>query len=116
MKVNSLKGNASYDSIFKSKEHQLSSGPFKIFLKKNESEKIFLGLIVPKKKILLATNRNFIKRRARELAKDKSLEGFNIIFLVTNKIKIFDKSEIKNHIKKLKRKLESLLSHEKSVQ
>ena len=65
---------------------------------------------------MLATNRNFIKRRARELVKDKSLEGFNIIFLVTNKIKIFDKSEIKNHIKKLKRKLESLLSHEKSVQ
>ena len=42
MKVNSLKGTASYDSIFKSKEHQLSSGPHNIFLKKNESDEIFL--------------------------------------------------------------------------
>ena len=116
MKVNSLKGNTNYDSIFKSKEHQLSSGPFKILLQKNKSNKLFLGLIVPKKKIPLATNRNFVKRRAREIVKDKSLKGFNIIFLVTTKIEIFNESEIKNHIKKLKRKLESLLSHEKSNQ
>ena len=116
MKVNSLKGNTNYDSIFKSKEHQLSSGPFKILLQKNRSNKLFLGLIVSKKKIPLAANRNFVKRRARELVRDKSLGGFNIIFLVTNKIKIFNDSEIKNHIKKLKRKLESLLSHELSKQ
>ena len=116
MKVNSLKGNTNYDSIFKSKEHQLSSGPFKILLQKNRSNKLFLGLIVPKKKIPLASNRNFVKRRARELVRDKSLKGFNIIFLVTNKIKIFNDSEIKNHIKKLKRKLESHLSHELSKQ
>ena len=116
MKVNSLKGNTNYDSIFKSKDHQLSSGPFKILLQKNKDNKIFLGLIVPKKKISLAANRNFVKRRARELARNKSLKGFNIIFLVAIKIKTFNESEIKNNIKKLKRKIESLLSHELSDQ
>ena len=49
-----------------------------------------------------------MKRRAREIIRNKKFLGHDIIFLVKQKIKDFDKAKIKNHINNLKRKLESI--------
>ena len=106
--MSSLKGNSKFDSIFSSNDYQIQDGPFKIFLKKNITNDVSLGLIIPKKKIALASNRNFVKRRAREIIRNKKFLGHDIIFLVKQKIKDFDKAKIKNHINNLKRKLESI--------
>ena len=72
MKVSSLKGNAKFDSIFSSNDYQIQAGPFKILLKKNRTNDLSLGLIIPKKKIVLASNRNFVKEE-----QEKSLETKN---------------------------------------
>ena len=109
MKVNSLKGSINYDSVFISSDYQIKEGPFKLFLKKNSTKDVSLGLIIPKKRISLASNRNFVKRRAREIIRNEIFLGYDIIFLVAIKIKNFNKCELKNHINNLKRKLESLL-------
>ncbi len=116
MKVSSLKGNAKFDSIFSSNDYQIQAGPFKILLKKNRTNDLSLGLIIPKKKIALASNRNFVKRRAREIIRNKKFLGHDIIFLVKQKIKDFDKAKVKNHINNLKRKLESISNATQSNQ
>lgn len=103
-----MKGNTKYNSIFSSNDYLIQDGPFKIFLKKNITNSLSLGLIIPKKKIALASNRNFVKRRAREIIKDKKFLGHDVIFYVDHKIKNFDKVKVKNHIKNLKTKLESI--------
>ncbi len=114
--MSSLKGNAKFDSVFSSNDYQVQDGPFKILLKKNITNELSLGLIIPKKKVALASNRNFVKRRAREIIKNKKLLGHDIIFLVRQKIKDFDKAKIKNHINNLKRKLESISNATQSNQ
>ena len=86
------------------------------FLKKNITNELSLGLIIPKKKIALASNRNFVKRRAREIIRNKKFLGHDIIFLVKQKIKDFDKTKVKNHINNLKRKLESISNATQSNQ
>ena len=114
--MSSLKGNAKFDSVFSSNDYQIQDGPFKIFLKKNITNDVSLGLIITKKKIPLASNRNFVKIRAREIIRNKKFLGHDIIFLVKKKIKNFDKAKIKNHINNLKRKLESISNAKQSNQ
>ena len=114
--MSTLKGNARFDSVFSSNDHQIQDGPFKILLKKNITNDLSLGLVIPKKKIALASNRNFVKRRAREIIRNKKFLGHDIIFLVKQKIKDFDKAKIKNHINNLKRKLESVSNATQSNQ
>ena len=109
MKINSLKGSVNYDSIFISSDYKIKEGPFKLFLKRNSTNDVSLGLIIPKKRISLASNRNFVKRRAREIIRNEIFQGYDFVFLVAIKIKNFNKCESKNHIKNLKRKLESIL-------
>ncbi len=110
MLVTPLKGKPHFDKIFKEPDLIVNHSYLKIILKKNNLEKIKLGLIVPKKNLSLAARRNYIKRSARELVRNEIFLGYDLIFLLTHKIKDYSKPEIKNNINKLKRKIESKLN------
>ena len=61
---------------------------------------------MPKKNLSLAARRNYIKRSARELARNQIFLGYDLIFLLINKIKNYSKQEIRNNIHKLEEKIE----------
>ena len=110
MLVTPLRGKSQFDKIFKEPDLIVNHGYLKIILKKNNREEIKLGLIVPKKNLSLAARRNYIKRSARELARNKIFLGYDLIFLLINKIKDYSKQEIKNNIYKLEKKIEFKLN------
>ena len=110
MLVTPLKGRSQFDKIFEDPDLIVNHGYLKIILKKNNLEEIKLGLIVPKKNLSLAARRNYIKRSARELVRNEIFLGYDLIFLLTQKIEDYSKQEIKNNINKLKRKIESKLN------
>ena len=110
MLVTPLRGKSQFDKIFKEPDLIVNHGYLKIILKKNNLEEIKLGLIVPKKNLPLAARRNYIKRSARELARNQIFLGYDLIFLLINKIKDYSKQEIKNNIYKLEKKIEFKLN------
>ena len=110
MLVTPLRGKSQFDKIFKEPDLIVNHGYLKIILKKNNREEIKLGLIVPKKNLSLAARRNYIKRSARELARNKIFLGYDLIFLLINKIKNYSKQEIRNNIYKLQKKIEFKLN------
>ena len=110
MLVTPLRGKSQFDKIFKEPDLIVIQGYLKIILKKNNREEIKLGLIVPKKNLSLAARRNYIKRSARELARNQIFLGYDLIFLLINKIKNYSKQEIKNNIHKLQKKIEFKLN------
>ena len=110
MLVTPLRGKSQFDKIFKEPDLIVNHGYLKIILKKNNREEIKLGLIVPKKNLSLAARRNYIKRSARELARNQIFLGYDLIFLLINKIKNYSKQEIRNNIYKLQKKIEFKLN------
>ena len=110
MLVTPLRGKPQFDKIFKEPDLIVKHGYLKIILKKNNLEEIKLGLIVPKKNLSLAARRNYIKRSARELARNQIFLGYDLIFLLINKIKNYSKQEIRNNIHKLQKKIEFKLN------
>ena len=110
MLVTPLKGKSQFDKIFKEPDLIVNHGCLKIILKKNNLEEIKLGLIVPKKNLSLAARRNYIKRSARELARNKIFLGYDLIFLLINKIKDYSKQDIRKNIHKLEKKIEFKLN------
>ena len=110
MLVTPLRGKSQFDKIFKEPDLIINHGYLKIILKKNNLEEIKLGLIVPKKNLPLAARRNYIKRSARELARNQIFLGYDLIFLLINKIKNYSKQEIRNNIHKLEKKIEFKLN------
>ena len=110
MLVTPLRGKSQFDKIFKEPDLIVNHGYLKIILKKNNLEEIKLGLIVTKKNISLAARRNYIKRSARELARNQIFLGYDLIFLLINKIKNYSKQEIRNNIYKLQKKIEFKLN------
>ena len=110
MLVTPLKGKSHFDKVFEEPDLIVNHGYFKIILKKNNLKKIKLGLIVPKKNLSLAARRNYLKRSARELARNDIFFGYDVIFLLIDKIKDYSKQELRNNIFKLKKKIEFKLN------
>tara|TARA_B100000886_G_scaffold219514_1_gene152435 strand:- start:1172 stop:1510 length:339 start_codon:yes stop_codon:yes gene_type:complete len=111
LSVTPLKGKSQFDKIFEKPDLIVNHGYLKIILKKNNLEEVKLGLIVPKKNLSLAARRNYIKRSARELARNDIFFGYDLIFLLVDKIKDYSKQEIRNNIFKLKRKIKFKLKN-----
>ena len=107
MKLASLKNKSDFDFIFEKNNLKISSGEFAVLLVFKDKKEINYGFIFPKKNIHLAVNRNFAKRSAKEMLKTLSpKKGFDIVFLVRNKIDNFDKDKVKKNFAELKRKIE----------
>ena len=102
MRYEPLKGKEKFDAIFKSPDHILKSKNFNALIVINEN-KFSLGMILPKKNIKLAVNRNYLKRTVRNLSVHVFAES-KVSLLVVSKKRILDFKK-----DKLRRELKTLL-------
>ena len=105
MKIPALVGKKDFDNVFKNLDTSVSSGPFVVILKKNEISSARTGIIIQKKFVKLAVNRNYIKRKFREIIMRSKLNSYDAILMVKNKIKEFDKLKVKKNFIDLESKI-----------
>ena len=108
MKIPALVGKKDFDNVFKYSDASFSSGPFVVILKKNEISSTRVGIIIQKKFVKLAINRNYIKRKFREIIMRSELNSFDTVLIVKNKIEEFDKLKIKKNFIDLESKIEKI--------
>ena len=108
MKIPALVGKKDFDNVFKNSDNSFSSGPFVVILKKNEISSARTGIIIQKKFVKLAVNRNYIKRKFREIIMRSKLNSYDAILMVKNKIKEFDKLKVKKNFIDLESKIEKI--------
>jgi ribonuclease P protein component len=108
MKIPALVGKKDFDKVFKNSDTSFSSGPFVVILKKNEISSARTGIIIQKKFVKLAVNRNYIKRKFREIIMRSKLNSYDAILMVKNKIKEFDKLKVKKNFIDLESKIEKI--------
>ena len=108
MKIPALVGRKDFDNVFKNSDTSFSSGPFVVILKKNEISSARTGIIIQKKFVRLAVNRNYIKRKFREIIMRSKIKSFDVVLMVKNKIEEFDKLKIKKNFIDLESKIEKI--------
>ena len=108
MKIPALVGKKDFDNVFKNSDISISSGPFIVILKKNEISSARTGIIIQKKFVKLAVNRNYIKRKFREIIMRSKLNSYDAILMVKNKIEEFDKLKVKKNFIDLESKIEKI--------
>ena len=108
MKMPALVGKKDFDNVFKSLDTSFSSGPFVVILKKNEISSIRTGIIIQKKFVKLSVNRNYIKRKFRDIIIRSKLNSFDAVIMVKNKIEEFDKVKVKTNFIDLESKIEKI--------
>ena len=108
MKMPALVGKKDFDNVFKNPDTSFSSGPFLVILKKNEISSNRTGIIIQKKFVKLAVNRNYIKRKFREIIMRSELNSFDAVLMVKNKIEEFDKLKVKKNFIDLESKIEKI--------
>ena len=108
MKIPALVGKKDFDNVLKNSDTSFSSGPFVVILKKNEISSARTGIIIQKKFVKLAVNRNYIKRKFREIIMRSELNSYDAILMVKNKIEEFDKLKVKKNFTDLESKIEKI--------
>ena len=108
MKIPALVGKKDFDNVLKNSDTSFSSGPFVVILKKNETSSTRTGIIIKKKFVKLAVNRNYIKRKFREIIMRSKLNSFDVVLMVKNKIEEFDKLKLKKNFIDLESKIEKI--------
>ncbi len=108
MKIPALVGKKDFDNVFKNSETSFSSGPFVVILKKNEISSARTGIIIQKKFVKLAVNRNYLKRKFREIIMRSKINSFDVVLIVKNKIEDFDKLKVKKNFIDLESKIEKI--------
>jgi len=108
MKIPALVGKKDFDNVFKTSDTSFSSGPFVVILKKNETSSARTGIIIQKKFVKLAVNRNYIKRKFREIIMRSKLNSFDAVLIVKNKIEVFDQLKVKKNFVDLESKIEKI--------
>ena len=108
MKMPALVGKKDFDNVLKNSDISFSSGPFQVILKKNEVSSIRTGIIIQKKFVKLAINRNYIKRKFREIIMRSKLNSFDAVLMVKSKIEEFDKLKVKKNFIDLGSKIEKI--------
>lgn len=86
----------SFSLVFKKNDKKIYYKNFLILIKKNEYLVPRLGIIIPKKIVKNAVDRNLLKRKIRESFRKNQLDlvRIDIIFLLTKKSKL-DRDNIK---------------------
>ena len=108
MKIPALVGKKDFDNVFIISDPSFSSGPFLVILKKNEISSARTGIIIQKKFVKLAVNRNYIKRKFREIIMRSKLNSYDAILMVKNKIEEFDKLKVKKNFIDLESEIEKI--------
>ncbi len=108
MKIPALVGKKDFDNVFKNSDTSFSSGPFVVILRKNEISSARTGIIIQKKFVKLAVNRNYLKRKFREIIMRSKINSFDVVLIVKNKIEDFDKLKVKKNFIDLESKIEKV--------
>lgn len=90
-KTSRLLKKTDYDKVF-AQANKVTTPEFIALFKKNQMGHARLGLVISKKKIPKAHDRNKVKRQIRECFRKEQLPEFDIVFLAK-----FDVSNIGNH-------------------
>ncbi len=97
-----LKSKENFDINFKHPDVKVDSGPFSILVKFTENKSNLLGMIIQRKNIKLAVQRNYIKRVVRNEVKFlSSKKTITIVFLVKRKIDNFNKLKLKKIVREI---------------
>jgi len=96
-----LKGSNDFNEVFKNPSQRVDSEHFRTLSLINNKE-FKLGMILPKKNIKLAVQRNFIKRTVRNLSAEIfSGEKISLILISKKKVLNFKKDKLRNELKDL---------------
>ena len=102
-----LTTSAQYQAVFDHSDYRVTSGPFLLLARHNHLNFPRLGLIVSKKNISLAVQRNRIKRLLREFYRrqNKDVRGLDIIIMVRGGVDGFDTQAVLRRLLSLWEKL-----------
>ena len=112
MSYKPLAGKDDFDEVFKYSSQKVSSENFRaLILITNDN--LRLGMILPKKNIKLAVQRNYLKRIIRNLSIDVFAESkVSLIVISKKRILDFKKDKLRREIKALFLKLTKKLNEE----
>ncbi len=101
MSYKPLRGSNDFNEVFKNPSQKVDSEHFRALTFINNKE-FKLGMILPKKNIKLAVQRNFIKRTVRNLSSDV-FSGAKISLVLVSKKRVlhFKKDKLKKELKDL---------------
>lgn len=106
-----LTEKAEFSRVFDQPPYKVSNRYLLILARDNSGESARLGLVVAKKHVRLATQRNRIKRLIRESFRLQSqLPGIDMVILVRGGIDRLDNTEIQLQLDKLWRQLQNKVS------
>ena len=101
MSYKALSGRNDFDEVFNNPRTKIYSEHFRILVMINNKE-FKLGMLLPKKNIKLAVQRNYLKRIVRNLSKDFFAESkISLIFVSKKRILNFKKEKLRREIKAL---------------
>ncbi len=101
MSYKPLRGSNDFNEVFKNPSQKIDSEHFRVLILINNKE-FKLGMILPKKNIKLAVQRNFIKRTIRNLSADVFLGAKISLVLVSRKrVLHFKKDKLRKELKGL---------------
>ena len=105
MSYKPLTGKDDFDEVFNNPDNRLNSEHFRALISSNGFE-FRLGMILPKKHIRLAVQRNYLKRTIRNLSNDIFAESkISLIVVSKRKILYFEKDILRTEIKTLLKNL-----------
>lgn len=101
MKKNVLLKAEQFNKVFENPSHRISNKNVLLLASRSEKQQSRLGIVVAKKKIPLAVNRNRFKRLAREHFRQYTKDGmyFDIVILSRSDISSLTKKDQNQTIK-----------------
>lgn len=93
-----LTQSSQFEAVFKQADYRIPNGPVLLIARQNQLNYNRLGLIVGKKAISLATQRNKVKRLLRESFRRQyfPIDGYDLIILVRKGLANLDNKAIGN--------------------
>jgi ribonuclease P protein component len=113
-----LTKSAQYQAVFDQSDFRIPNGPLLLLARKNQLSLSRIGLVLSKKHIPLAVQRNRVKRLLRESFRrhQKDLPGFDIVILARRGLAGLDNGAILNNLTALWEKLAALNERSKTTQ
>lgn len=102
-KSNRLIGSGDYTGVFENNDYRIASGPLLLLARINNLNRPRVGLVIGKKAVPLAVQRNRIKRIIRESFRlnQHLMHGTDIVILARKGLVSMDKQSLRNKAESL---------------
>lgn len=110
-----LEDSKAFDTVFKGNEYRVSSASFLFLAMANRNDTSRLGLVIGKKSIKLATQRNRTKRALRENFRSVFSDfspAIDLVVVSKKGIQTRDKTSLHRQINELMEKLAKKITHQ----